>query len=93
MSALGQKRTYAVQKGMSALPPKVDMWGMSRLVAKGARPAAQDQPLGGNAAIESLQGSRSGSATHREQHEMRRPIILTGEWPWHNESTRSRPRR
>jgi len=22
MSALGQKRTYAVQKGMSALPPK-----------------------------------------------------------------------
>src|SRR5262245_32592043 len=25
MSALGQKRTYAVQKGMSALPPKADM--------------------------------------------------------------------
>jgi hypothetical protein len=25
MSALGHKRTYAVQKGMSALPPKADM--------------------------------------------------------------------
>ena len=25
MSALGQKRTYAAQKGMSALPPKADM--------------------------------------------------------------------
>ena len=24
MSALGQKQTYAVQKGMSALPPKAD---------------------------------------------------------------------
>ena len=25
MSALGQKQTYAVQKSMSALPPKADM--------------------------------------------------------------------
>ena len=25
MSALGQKQTFAVQKGMSALPPKADM--------------------------------------------------------------------
>jgi hypothetical protein len=25
MPALGQKRTYAVQKGMSALPPKADI--------------------------------------------------------------------
>jgi hypothetical protein len=25
MSALGQKQTYAVQKPMSALPPKADM--------------------------------------------------------------------
>ena len=25
MSALGQKQTYAVRKGMSALPPKADM--------------------------------------------------------------------
>ena len=25
MSALGQKQTYAVQKGMSALPPKADI--------------------------------------------------------------------
>ena len=27
MSALGQKRTRAVQNGMSALPPKADMCG------------------------------------------------------------------
>ena len=27
MSALGQKQTYAVQKGMSALPLKADMCG------------------------------------------------------------------
>ena len=27
MSALGQKRTFAVQKAMSALPPKTDMCG------------------------------------------------------------------
>ena len=27
MSALGQKQTFAVQKGMSALPPKADMCG------------------------------------------------------------------
>ena len=27
MSALGQKQTFAVQNGMSALPPKADMGG------------------------------------------------------------------
>ena len=27
MSALGQKQTFAVQNGMSALPPKADMCG------------------------------------------------------------------
>ena len=27
MSALGQKQTFAVQKSMSALPPKADMCG------------------------------------------------------------------
>ena len=37
MSALGQKQTYAVQKAMSALPPKADMCsaqGHVRLVPK-----------------------------------------------------------
>ena len=32
MSALGQKRTCAVQNGMSALPPKADMCGAKRYV-------------------------------------------------------------
>ena len=32
MSALGQKRTCAVQRGMSALPPKADMCGATRYV-------------------------------------------------------------
>ena len=35
MSALGQKRTFAVQKGMSALPPKADMCGATRDVRYG----------------------------------------------------------
>ncbi|MGB6585332.1 MAG: hypothetical protein WBE93_05155, partial [Pseudolabrys sp.] len=30
MSALGQKRKFAVQNGMSALPPKADMCGAKR---------------------------------------------------------------
>jgi hypothetical protein len=30
MSALGQKQTFATQKGMSALPPKADMCGATR---------------------------------------------------------------
>jgi len=32
MSALGHKRTYAVQKGMSALPPKADICSATRHV-------------------------------------------------------------
>jgi len=35
MSALGQKQTYAVQNGMSALPPKADMCGATRDVRFG----------------------------------------------------------
>ena len=30
MSALGQKQTFAVQNGMSALPPIADMCGATR---------------------------------------------------------------
>ena len=32
MSALGQKQTFAVQKGMSALPSKADMCSATRNV-------------------------------------------------------------
>jgi len=32
MSALGQKQTFALQNGMSALPPKADMCGANRNV-------------------------------------------------------------
>ena len=32
MSALGHKRTFAAQTGMSALPPKADMCGATRYV-------------------------------------------------------------
>ena len=35
MSALGHQRTYAVQKGMPALPPKADMCGATRDVRFG----------------------------------------------------------
>jgi hypothetical protein len=37
MSALGQKRTYAVQNGMSALPPKADMCGAASDVRYGPK--------------------------------------------------------
>ena len=32
MSAMGHKRTFAVQNGMSALPPKADMCSATRHV-------------------------------------------------------------
>jgi hypothetical protein len=32
MSALGQKQTFAMQNGMSALPPKADMCSATRYV-------------------------------------------------------------
>ena len=35
MSALGHKRTSAVQNGMSALPPKADMCGVTSDVCFG----------------------------------------------------------
>src|SRR5262245_18740596 len=42
MSALGQKQTYAVQNGMSALPPKADIGASCPLRANcGVRPARQ----------------------------------------------------
>ena len=42
MSALGHKRTFAVQKGMSALPPKADICGRGRRgYAKNCEDAAE----------------------------------------------------
>jgi hypothetical protein len=37
MSALGQKQTFAVQKGMSALPPKADIGCEAQNVRYGPR--------------------------------------------------------
>jgi len=37
MSALGQKQTYAVQKSMSALPPKADICGATSDVRFGSK--------------------------------------------------------
>jgi hypothetical protein len=37
MSALGHKQTFAVQKGMSALPPKADMCGALAYVCYGPK--------------------------------------------------------
>jgi len=48
MSALGQKQTYAVQNGMSALPPKatsIAFSGMSALGQKRTFRAAKGTPL------------------------------------------------
>ena len=49
MSALGHKRTFAVQQGMSALPPKADIGsamasnGMTFVLPRPAPSADQDQ--------------------------------------------------
>ena len=37
MSGLGQKRTFALQYVMSALPPKADMCGAARMSAMGQK--------------------------------------------------------
>jgi hypothetical protein len=37
MSALGQKQTYAVRNGMSALPPKADMCAATNYVRFGPK--------------------------------------------------------
>src|SRR5262249_44638968 len=46
MSALGQKRTSAVQHGMSALPPKADMCGASAHVRFGPKADSATQRSG-----------------------------------------------
>ena len=55
MSALGHKRTYAVQKGMSASHPKADMCGATRDVCFG--PEADIAPY----SISSSAGPSSGT--------------------------------
>src|SRR5262249_13363104 len=49
MSALGQKQTYAVQKGMSALPPQADMCGASSNVRLGPEADMSDLSHGDQA--------------------------------------------
>src|SRR5262249_23400012 len=44
LSALGQKQTFAVQKGMSALPPKADI-DVARHGAAGRRKKRRSRPL------------------------------------------------
>jgi hypothetical protein len=43
MSALGQKQTCAVHKGMSALPPKADMCGATAYVCFGPKADIDNQ--------------------------------------------------
>jgi hypothetical protein len=47
MSALGHKRTFALQYAMSALPPKADMCGATRDVCYGPKVDIQLARLGG----------------------------------------------
>ena len=59
MSALGQKQTCAVQKGMSALPPKADIqcnWPMS---AKCQKRTCRDYSITSS----TIESSPDGSAT------------------------------
>ena len=76
MSALGQKRTCAVQKGMSALPPKADMCGAKRnvrFVPKadiGAKPRNQTRP--------NLRKGRSAFGVGLKPAEYLRPALMAG---------------
>jgi hypothetical protein len=45
MFALGQKQTFAPQKGMSALPPKADMCGATKDVRYGPKADIRHWPL------------------------------------------------
>ena len=55
MSALGQKQTYAVQKTMSALPPKADMcsygWNVRFVLIADMREIACAKQKGRHAAV------------------------------------------
>ena len=69
MSALGHKRTYAAQKGMSALPPKADMCSATRDVRYGSK-------SGHSTAIRRVQPSPGFTATMAESrlvHPRNRP--------------------
>jgi len=58
MSALGHKRTFAVQNGMSALPPKADMCGATRDV--------RFVPIADIALFDHLVGNQKEFAGNRE---------------------------
>jgi hypothetical protein len=60
MSALGQKQTFAPQKGMSALPPKADMCGAAGDVCFGPKADIGDdhKRSGSNAATRGASSSR-----------------------------------
>jgi hypothetical protein len=59
-SALGQKQTYAVQKGMSALPPKADMCAAAWDVRYG--PKADIGHRGSSGMLNEKQPARKQSA-------------------------------
>jgi len=68
MSALGQKQTFAVQTGMSALPPKADMCSATRHVrfvpiADSCTAAKPPRFSGETFAINGRQAVHSGDAT------------------------------
>ena len=76
MSALGQKQTFAVQKGMSALPPIADMCGATRDIR--FVPIADSEEMSGCAATAGERvASRSAWVLQRSAEAgLLRPICL-----------------
>src|SRR5262245_41819727 len=64
MSALGQKQTYAAQKGMSAITPKADMCGATRDVRFG--PKADSCTAAKESLVDHLVGAGEQLTRHRE---------------------------
>jgi hypothetical protein len=66
MSALGQKRTFAVRKAMSALPPKADMCSALAYVCFG--PIADIKPFIRSLALGDHQHPDKSSFVYRTSH-------------------------
>ena len=80
MSALGHKQTYAVQKGMSALPPIADMCSAIGHVCFG--PKADMPTLFYYLIGDLLEVHRNSKAKRLSRLEVDRQLELGGQYDW-----------
>ena len=77
MSALGQKQTFAVQNGMSALPPKADI-GSAQVHVRCFGPEADIGPKGNNPRLKNTKGSTKPSQRNRSFYGSNAPVRKRG---------------